>query len=86
MKAPKYFRKHFCWLVGHRYPVIWFKSEYTFQEAGDQTGIADTEAGCTYCDHTEPNWYPMKPENIDWERTTHRTEPPRFNVYPWEKL
>lgn len=69
------FRKYFCWLLGHRYKVIWFK-----EERYGQAGIADTEAGCIYCGYTEPNSYPLWSDIVDWEATKHRNELPKHNV------
>lgn len=73
-------RRHFCWLLGHRYPVIWFKNPYSHIFDG-RAGIADTEAGCHYCGHSEPNSFPIDVDNIDWQATKHRTKPPKHNVY-----
>ena len=72
-------RKHFCWLLGHRYRAIWFKNPYAHIFEG-QAGVADTETGCVYCGYTEPNKFPIDIDDIDWEATKHRTAPPISNV------
>ena len=70
-------RGHLCWLLDHRYRAIWFKPSVY----GGQVGVADTEAGCVFCGHTEPNTFFMNANDIDWEQTKHRTEPPEHKVY-----
>ncbi len=77
-KFLKVTRGKFCWLLGHRYPVIWLKGE-----RGTRIGIPDVEAGCIYCGYTQPNKYPISAEKIDWLLTTHRTPGnlPRHNVF-----
>ena len=69
-------RKHLCRLLGHEYRAIWFKGNQF-----GQCGVADTEAGCVYCGHTEPNHFLMNINDIDWEATKHRTEPPKHKTY-----
>lgn len=69
-------RKKLCWLMRHKYRVIWFKSD----RPDAQAGIADTEAGCVFCGHSEPNNHPMSAENIDFKATKHRITPPEHNV------
>lgn len=74
-------RKHLCWLLGHRYPVIWFKPPRPKTAPEGQAGVADTEAGCIYCGFTKPNSFFMDVNNIDWRSTKHRTTPPKHRVY-----
>ena len=74
-------RKHLCWWLGHKYRAIWFKKN----RFGDQAGIADTESGCIYCGHTDPNFLMLNINDIDWEATQHRINPPKHNVYEGEK-
>jgi len=73
-------RKYFCWLLGHKYQVIWFKNPYAHIFEG-QAGVADTEAGCVYCGQTKPNSFMMNINDIDWKATKHRTEPPKHKTY-----
>jgi len=72
-------RKHFCQLLGHRYRAIWFKNPYPGLIEG-QAGVPDTEFGCVYCGHTEPNAFYIQAKNIDWKATKHRTQPPLHRV------
>jgi len=74
-------RKYFCWLFGHRYPAIWFKPTLIAGKEIGYTGVADTEAGCTFCGYAEPNSFPINADHIDWSRTKHRHAPPENNVY-----
>ena len=73
-------RKYFCWLLGHKYRVIWFKNPYSHIFEG-QAGVADTETGCIFCGQTKPNSFMMNTNDIDWKATKHRTEPPEHNIY-----
>jgi hypothetical protein len=77
-KLPKPMRKKLCWLLGHKYKVIWFKSKTCYHE---QSGIADTENGCIFCGHAENNKYPIAINEIDYKATRHRSEPPKYNVF-----
>ena len=77
-------RRYFCWLLGHRYKVIWFKNPYS-HIVESQAGVADTEAGCVYCGITKPNEFPIQVSEIDWEATKHRTEPPKYNCIGGEQ-
>ena len=79
-------RKHLCWLLGHRYRAIWFNPKLSPKgEVIGQAGVADTEFGCVYCNHKEPNTHMMAVEDIDWNSTPHRTYPPVNNVYRREQ-
>lgn len=73
-------RRHLCWLLRHRYRAIWFKTP-SYLKPGEGVGVADTEAGCVYCGHQEPNWFPMDTAKINWEKTEHRFTPPFYNTY-----
>ncbi len=74
---PIYIRKRLCRVLGHKYRIIWFKSD----SPDAQAGFADTEAGCVFCKTSSPNEYPMNANDIDFEATKHRTTPPLHNVY-----
>jgi len=72
-------------MFGHRYMPIWFKPPIpNFSDA--QAGIADTEHGCVYCGHSEPNSFPLDASDIDWEATTHRTTLPEHKAYDFREL
>jgi len=78
-------RKRLCWLLGHRYRAIWFNPVVRGGKVIGQAGVADTEYGCVYCSHKEPNTHMMAVEDIDWSATPHRTYPPVNNVYRRER-
>lgn len=71
-------RKNLCWLLGHRYPVIWLKKDPDIPDA--QAGVPDTEDGCVFCGHSSPNKFPVNPSEIDYEETKHKIAPPEYNV------
>lgn len=73
-------RGYLCWLLGHRYKAIWFKS-HRADAPECQVGIADTEAGCVYCSYVSSNEFPMNVNDIDWKATSHRKSPPEHNTY-----
>ncbi len=76
-----YIRKRLCRVLGHKYPVIWFKKKNDIVPLDGQAGTADTEAGCVYCKTSHPNEHPMYVNNIDFNATKHRKSPPKHNVY-----
>lgn len=71
------FRGRLCWLLKHKYPVLWFKSD----NPDAQSGIADTEAGCVFCKYTKNNTHSMYENEIDYVATKHRTTPPKHRVF-----
>ena len=79
-KLPKSIRKRLCWLFGHRYLGIAFKSKSDNPDA--YVSVADTEHGCVFCGHSKPNDFPMLASDIDFEKTKHRKEPPKHNIIP----
>ena len=78
-KLPRGLRGKLCWLLGHQFRVIWFKSD----NQNAQAGIADTEAGCIYCGKSKPNEYPLVETKIDYLATKHRKSAPKHNVLPF---
>lgn len=72
-------RKYLCWLLGHRYRGICFKSN----NPDVYVEVADTEHGCVFCGRSKPNEHWMNAKDIDFERTKHRTTPPKHCVFPW---
>ena len=75
-RLPKCVRGRLCWLLKHKYRGIWFKSDNPDAYAG----IADTEAGCVFCGDSKPNEHFMDPREIDYEKTKHRSTPPKHKV------
>lgn len=72
------FRGKLCRILGHRYRAIWLKSDDGDDAYG---GFADTEAGCRFCGATSPNEVAISEQEIDFDRTGHRSEAPVHNVY-----
>jgi len=75
-RLPKRVRGRLCWLLKHKYRVIWFKSN----NPDAQAGVADTEHGCVFCGASKANEHFMDPREIDYQKTKHRSAPPRHRV------
>lgn len=75
-RLPRPIRKRLCWLLKHKYKAICFKSD----NPDVYVSVADTEEGCVFCGKSSPNTFPMVAEDIDFERTKHRTVPPKHKV------
>lgn len=64
------YRKHLCWIFGHRYKGVWLIDDdgYLDKSAGEGVMVADTERkGCIYCGHKHKNKWGEN--QIDWKRS-----------------
>jgi len=76
-----FFRRFFCWLLGHRYPMLWLVGELKEPEGA---GVANVNYGCVYCGKSEnKNGFPQGSHGVDFYRSYAELE--KIERFLWKE-